>query len=708
MAFKFNVFTSNFDIVEGGTNPFWLPPVTTRANLPSGDPDGACRVVLDEDIAFVYDSGAMEWHNSRLSEEQFNSSANAAGISIDSVVTSGVVDYRINLHKADETNPGGVSIDAQTFGGDKTFADNVVVTGDLTVNGTETIINTETLDVEDANITINKNGNDISAEGSGLTIERSGVDGSVVYEDALASKFKAGSAGSEIEIANVSSAQDITNKNLKSNTNLITGAKADNLERETGNESVISIPDATAADSMVLEAHPQSVTNKDLKSNTNLVTGAKADNLERETGNEQVLTLPDTTAADTIVTEAHPQTLSNKTINNSNSIIIEDANLTIQDDVDNTKQLKLEVAAITTATTRTLSVPDADDTIVVKALAQELTNKTLDGSSSGTNTINVQSVNSEYDPAGDNYIIATDVDGALGELDTQVKVNEDALAGKADTDLGNLTSPTAINQDILPDVDSTRDLGSSLNRFSQMWSDSTFTDFLRVTRSGSGRIDISTNTVSPSSFNVNAVRGSTVGENLALFTNNSFNTTSSGGTSVETGSNVNGGNSGNVTIATGAVLGGGTRGDVVLVSDADKVLLLAQPTGANDFSVATTKYVDDNSSFVPGDLDQVSFTMLNNQSSFQNVTGVTFANGVTRSAELEYSIVIDATDDLYESGKILAIQKGAGWDVSQSVNGDNSQIILDINSSGQLQYKSANFAGFVSGTIKVRATTTSV
>lgn len=93
-------------------------------------------------------------------------------------------------------------------------SDNVTIPGDLTVNGTTTTINSENLDVEDQNITVNKNGNDASSEGAGLTVERTGTDGSLIYEDALVSKFKAGPLGSEVELANVSGQQTLTNKDI--------------------------------------------------------------------------------------------------------------------------------------------------------------------------------------------------------------------------------------------------------------------------------------------------------------------------------------------------------------------------------------------------------------------------------------------------------------------------------------------------------------
>jgi hypothetical protein len=64
--------------------------------------------------------------------------------------------------------PGTLDVTGAT-----TFDNNVIIQGDLTVNGTETIINTQTLDVEDKNIVIGKvvTPSDITADGGGLSLK---------------------------------------------------------------------------------------------------------------------------------------------------------------------------------------------------------------------------------------------------------------------------------------------------------------------------------------------------------------------------------------------------------------------------------------------------------------------------------------------------------------------------------------------------------
>ena len=57
--------------------------------------------------------------------------------------------------------------------------------------------------------------------------------------------------------------------------------------------------------------------------------------------------------------------------------VIDDDNFTLQDNADNTKKTQFQCSGITSGATRTLTVPDSSDTIVVLAAAQTLTNKTL-------------------------------------------------------------------------------------------------------------------------------------------------------------------------------------------------------------------------------------------------------------------------------------------------------------------------------------------
>lgn len=127
-----------------------------------------------------------------------------------------------------------------------TISGNLIITGNLDIQGTTTTVDTTNLEVADKNININNGGSDASSEGSGLNVERTGTDGSLVYEDALASKWKAGAVGSEKEILDVSSSQVITEKDIDggtaSNTNRITLPQdtTTNLDLLTDKEATIA------------------------------------------------------------------------------------------------------------------------------------------------------------------------------------------------------------------------------------------------------------------------------------------------------------------------------------------------------------------------------------------------------------------------------------------------------------------------------------
>lgn len=82
----------------------------------------------------------------------------------------------LDLNGNDITGTGNI-----TTTGDITLTGDMVLSGDLTVNGTTTTLNTQTLDVEDKNITVAFGAVDAaSANGAGLTVD--GADATLTYE----------------------------------------------------------------------------------------------------------------------------------------------------------------------------------------------------------------------------------------------------------------------------------------------------------------------------------------------------------------------------------------------------------------------------------------------------------------------------------------------------------------------------------------------
>jgi hypothetical protein len=109
-----------------------------------------------------------------------------------------------------------------------------------------------------------------------------------------------------------------------------------------------------------------------------------------------------------------------------------------------------------------------------------------------------------------------------------------------------------------------------------------------------------------------------------------------------------------------------------------------------------------------GDISETSFSITNNEPLQTDITNLSFDNTLVRSFQVILSVEIDADTDLSEVFELIGINKNGSFDMSVSSVGDDSGVVFSITSTGQIQYTSQNYTGFVSGTIKFRAITTSI
>jgi len=173
-------------------------------------------------------------------------------------------------------------------------------------------------------------------------------------------------------------------------------------------------------------------------------------------------------------------------------------------------------------------------------------------------------------PSGN--LLATNVQAALEEIQLEV----DSLAGGtgANTTLSNLVAPTAINQDLLPNSNATRTLGSAANNWLSA-NIQTITGVPNVTlQSTTGTVSILTATRStPGSSGAITVSsgnktGGLGGSGVVVVTSgdSSGASAASGSVTIKTGTGTSNSNSGNVTVTTGD--GTSSSGSVSITSGA--------------------------------------------------------------------------------------------------------------------------------------------
>lgn len=160
-------------------------------------------------------------------------------------------------------------------------------------------------------------------------------------------------------------------------------------------------------------------------------------------------------------------------------------------------------------------------------------------------------------------LTATDTQAAVDEVEARVDQNETDIANKADRNLGNLTSPTAFNQSLIPDSDSARDIGSSSTKVNNVF----FGGRLRT--NADSYVGDGVSAASGQSIQLGIVAGSeTANLGITGIDNAAGNT---GKIILETG-DATGGNSGNIELRTGTATGTrgtiGLNGEVLLSQDA--------------------------------------------------------------------------------------------------------------------------------------------
>jgi histone H3/H4 len=110
---------------------------------------------------------------------------------------------------------------ADTITGNRTFSNDIIITGNLTVNGTTTTVNSNTVNIGDNLIVLNSDETGTPSQNAGIEIERGTSTNATLIWDEANDIWEAGLSGSEVPLVTTTASQTLTNKTISGASNTL-------------------------------------------------------------------------------------------------------------------------------------------------------------------------------------------------------------------------------------------------------------------------------------------------------------------------------------------------------------------------------------------------------------------------------------------------------------------------------------------------------